>query len=86
LSGRGTSQALLGAYVLAGELSAQDSHESAFAEYERSLRDYVASNQKAVRMTLAAPARTQEMLDDRAAASTGENSADNIALKDYPLP
>lgn len=87
MSGRGTSQALLGAYVLAGELSTRDHHGTAFGEYERALRDYIATNQKAARMTpgafTAAPL-TQEVLDGMAAASTGVDSADNVTLKDYP--
>lgn len=43
-SGQGTSLALVGAYVLAGELAAD--HETAFAAYERELRPFVARNQK----------------------------------------
>jgi 2-polyprenyl-6-methoxyphenol hydroxylase-like FAD-dependent oxidoreductase len=46
LSGQGTSLALLGAYVLAGELAAvRDDHVGAFVRYERALRGYVADNQ-----------------------------------------
>ncbi|MEV1174514.1 FAD-dependent monooxygenase [Nonomuraea sp. NPDC049784] len=44
-SGRGTSQALIGAYVLAGELAEAPGHATAFAAYERRLRDYVERNQ-----------------------------------------
>lgn len=45
--GMGTSMALVGAYVLAGELAAADgNHTLAFANYERNLRDFVAANQK----------------------------------------
>jgi 2-polyprenyl-6-methoxyphenol hydroxylase-like FAD-dependent oxidoreductase len=85
MSGRGTSQALLGAYVLAGELATQDSHEKAFADYERELRDYVAANhavgQQARDMFGLTP--SQEMFDALAAADTAEDSPDNVALKDY---
>jgi 2-polyprenyl-6-methoxyphenol hydroxylase-like FAD-dependent oxidoreductase len=86
MSGRGTSQALLGAYVLAGELSIRDDPATAFGGYERALRDYVAANQKTARMTpgafTAAPL-TQEMVDAMAAASAGEDSADDLPLMDY---
>jgi 2-polyprenyl-6-methoxyphenol hydroxylase-like FAD-dependent oxidoreductase len=41
LSGMGTSLALVGAYVLAGELSRRPDHGTAFAEYERIMRPYV---------------------------------------------
>lgn len=43
LSGQGTSMALVGAYVLAGELSANPS--TAFGRYEEILRPYVLANQ-----------------------------------------
>ncbi|MEC3977076.1 hypothetical protein [Amycolatopsis sp. H20-H5] len=43
----GTSQALVGAYVLAGELkAAAGDHRTAFARYERELRPYVEGCQK----------------------------------------
>lgn len=45
-SGQGTSLALVGAYVLAGELAARADHRAAFAAYEEVLRDYVAANQR----------------------------------------
>lgn len=87
MSGRGTSQALLGAYVLAGELSTQDDHETAFAEYERALRDYVAGTQAMGRMTLDSfnLPPTQELYDMIAAADTGDDSPDHVALKDYAV-
>jgi 2-polyprenyl-6-methoxyphenol hydroxylase-like FAD-dependent oxidoreductase len=45
-SGQGTSLALVGAYVLAGELAAAGGdHQVAFARYEEELRDFVAVNQ-----------------------------------------
>lgn len=47
LSGQGTSMALVGAYVLAGELKAAGGdHGAAFANYEKELRGYVAANQE----------------------------------------
>jgi 2-polyprenyl-6-methoxyphenol hydroxylase-like FAD-dependent oxidoreductase len=45
LSGQGSSLALVGAYVLAGELAAAPTHREAFDRYERRLRDFVAQNQ-----------------------------------------
>lgn len=46
-SGQGTSMALIGAYVLAGELKAAGGdHTTAFASYERELRDFVTANQE----------------------------------------
>jgi 2-polyprenyl-6-methoxyphenol hydroxylase-like FAD-dependent oxidoreductase len=47
LSGQGTNLALVGAYVLAGELkAAAGDHRSAFARYEEEMRGYVEQNQK----------------------------------------
>jgi 2-polyprenyl-6-methoxyphenol hydroxylase-like FAD-dependent oxidoreductase len=47
LSGQGSSLALVGAYVLAGELKlAQGDHGKAFESYEQKLREFVAKNQK----------------------------------------
>lgn len=47
LSGQGTSMAMVGAYVLAGELKAAGGeHRTAFARYEEELRDYVEANQR----------------------------------------
>ena len=45
-SGQGTSLALVGAYVLAGELARGDGHAAAFARYEAVLRPYVERNQE----------------------------------------
>ncbi len=44
-SGQGTSLALVGAYVLAGELASHDDPADAFAAYERTLRPFVEANQ-----------------------------------------
>jgi 2-polyprenyl-6-methoxyphenol hydroxylase-like FAD-dependent oxidoreductase len=46
-SGQGTSLALVGAYVLAGELAAAGGdHRAAFAGYERAMRGFVEQNQR----------------------------------------
>jgi 2-polyprenyl-6-methoxyphenol hydroxylase-like FAD-dependent oxidoreductase len=45
--GMGTSMALVGAYVLAGELAAANgNHTLAFANYEKGMREFVETNQK----------------------------------------
>ncbi|MEO3924317.1 hypothetical protein ABGB07_10715 [Micromonosporaceae bacterium B7E4] len=44
-SGQGTSIALVGAYVLAGELACRADHTEAFAAYERLTRPFVKVNQ-----------------------------------------
>jgi 2-polyprenyl-6-methoxyphenol hydroxylase-like FAD-dependent oxidoreductase len=47
LSGMGTGLAMVGAYVLAGELAAAGGdHEAGFARFEAAMRDYVAGCQK----------------------------------------
>ena len=45
-SGQGTSLALVGAYVLAGELAAAADHDAGFAAYEAAMREFVEVNQK----------------------------------------
>lgn len=46
VSGMGTSLALVGAYILAGELGADPDHRTAFGRYETTLRPYVERAQK----------------------------------------
>lgn len=46
VSGKGTTLAIVGAYVLAGELSQHERHEDAFAAYEKLMRPYVEEVQK----------------------------------------
>jgi 2-polyprenyl-6-methoxyphenol hydroxylase-like FAD-dependent oxidoreductase len=59
MSGGGTGMALVGAYLLAGELAAADWNPAAgFAGYEERMRDYVEANQEMGRLhvqMLAAP-------------------------------
>jgi 2-polyprenyl-6-methoxyphenol hydroxylase-like FAD-dependent oxidoreductase len=45
-SGQGTSLALVGAYVLAGELAAARDHAAGFGAYEAEMREFVEINQK----------------------------------------
>lgn len=51
-TGQGTPLALVGAYVLAGELSKQPTHTAAFDAYERLMRPYVASGRTILRGVL----------------------------------
>ncbi|MFF9314242.1 FAD-dependent monooxygenase [Streptomyces sp. NPDC014748] len=46
LTGQGTSLALVGAYVLAGELATRADHTEAFDAYDRVMRPFVTLNQK----------------------------------------
>ncbi|MFH7599792.1 FAD-dependent monooxygenase [Streptomyces racemochromogenes] len=86
-SGRGTSQALIGAYLLAGELAAREGdHTAAFGAYERQMRPYVAEHQAlgregAERFFLPAP--TQEVLDMLAANAPENTRTKPVRLPDY---
>ncbi|WP_242608844.1 FAD-dependent monooxygenase [Actinomadura formosensis] len=61
MSGQGTSMAIVGAYVLAGELKAAGGdHRAAFANYERELRGYIEANQD---LALANRAQVEEGRD-----------------------
>jgi 2-polyprenyl-6-methoxyphenol hydroxylase-like FAD-dependent oxidoreductase len=46
ISGKGTTLAIVGAYVLAGELSRHERYEDAFTAYEKRMRPYVEEVQK----------------------------------------
>jgi len=46
ISGMGTSLALVGAYVLGGQLATHPAYDEAFASYERIMRPYVDQAQK----------------------------------------
>src|SRR6185295_19174045 len=95
MSGQGSSLALIGAYVLAGELAAASGdHRTAFAEYDRLLRPFVVANQglgieSAAFMTqdpATAPAELSaneiESVIDGSTRRIAE-AANAIALKDY---
>ncbi|MFJ5549976.1 FAD-dependent monooxygenase [Streptomyces sp. NPDC093225] len=86
-SGRGTSQALIGAYVLAGELAAAGGdHAAAFAAYERGMRGYVAEHQALGREgaeRFFMPAPTQEVLDALAAQAPEHARTEPVRLRDY---
>lgn len=46
LTGKGTALAMIGAYILAKELSVNTDHEAAFQAYDKKLRGYVEKTQK----------------------------------------
>ncbi|MEU5876168.1 FAD-dependent monooxygenase [Spirillospora sp. NPDC047279] len=92
LSGQGTTMAMAGAYVLAGELKAADGdHAEAFAAYERELRDYVRLNQelaytnKARVEAQAAAEIGQDVRLDEAVPDFQEagDAVNDLELKDY---
>ena len=66
MSGKGSSLALVGAYVLAGELAVHSDPADAFASYERITRPFMEANQALAKKggSLLMP-RTQEELDAR---------------------
>jgi 2-polyprenyl-6-methoxyphenol hydroxylase-like FAD-dependent oxidoreductase len=75
-AGQGTSMALVGAYVLAGELAkSPGDHEAAFTRYQRVMQDYVGKNQQIARDAAAGRTVTEA---DRA------DVANSITLEDYP--
>ncbi len=76
LSGQGTSIALLGAYILAGELKSEgDDYERGFANYQHEFGDYVQRNQWLVVDNIPGGAPIPQEVFDRIVAS--------IVLKDY---
>ncbi|MFC7310238.1 FAD-dependent monooxygenase [Streptomyces monticola] len=87
-SGRGTSQALIGAYVLARELAlAPGDHSAAFAAYERRMRGYVREHQRAGRegaevFFMGSP--TQEAIDALAAGAARLPRTEAVRLPDFP--
>lgn len=76
LSGQGTSLALIGAYVLAGELATKNDFTAAFSEYETKLRPFVEEKQKSAYESAAIliPA-TKEDIDKRNHLLTALQSA-----------
>ncbi|MFI6036012.1 FAD-dependent monooxygenase [Streptomyces sp. NPDC051315] len=88
-SGRGTSQALIGAYVLAGELAqARGNHTAAFAAYENVMRPFVTEHQAVGREgaeRFFMPAPTQEVLDVLAATAPERTRTEAVRLPDYAV-
>jgi 2-polyprenyl-6-methoxyphenol hydroxylase-like FAD-dependent oxidoreductase len=85
LSGQGTSLAMVGAYVLAGELKAAgDDHAAAFAAYRGEMLEFVEANQH---LALVNAERTRELANDDAVHQVEEHwvatAANAITLKNY---
>ncbi|MEU1285074.1 FAD-dependent monooxygenase [Kitasatospora sp. NPDC005856] len=98
LSGQGSSVALVGAYVLAGELATHSDHTAAFAAYEHRMRPFAELNQALATSggTVVAPT-TREQLEARNALlrdpeavakelATGAAQAGRAAHSDLSLP
>ena len=97
LGGQGSSLAMVGAYLLAGELArAHWRHAEAFAQYEARFRPFIAGKQRAARRfagAFAPASRAGLFLRNRlfdlfslpgiARLSTGRGFTDRIALPDY---
>lgn len=102
LSGMGSGLALVGAYVLAGELAAaRGDHRVAFARYEREMREYAEGCQKMgdgvaklmipgnrfVALALNRYYRLMPYLPGKnMAAKMARRTAENITLRDYGGP
>jgi 2-polyprenyl-6-methoxyphenol hydroxylase-like FAD-dependent oxidoreductase len=100
MSGMGTSLALVGAYVLAGELATADGdYRAAFGRYEKEMREYVRRGQEQVKGAsgfLLPKSRSQVWLRNQAIrmlpymprkgliAGGVQKAANAITLKDYP--
>jgi 2-polyprenyl-6-methoxyphenol hydroxylase-like FAD-dependent oxidoreductase len=89
-SGQGTSMALVGAYVLAGELRAADGdHTAAFAAYEGELRGFVADNQDIALHGMESRSGTEsgegliEELSDAEREASFHKVVNSYTLKDY---
>jgi 2-polyprenyl-6-methoxyphenol hydroxylase-like FAD-dependent oxidoreductase len=78
LSGQGTSLALVGAYVLAGELATHPDPVEAFASYERITRPFMEANQALASSggSLLLPSSQEELERRNRALAAGEFSAD----------
>jgi 2-polyprenyl-6-methoxyphenol hydroxylase-like FAD-dependent oxidoreductase len=90
MSGAGTGLALVGAYMLAGELATADwNPEAGFAGYEKRMRSYVEANQEIGRLhvqMLAAPdpdAETRPEPDMEALTALIERAVGGPELPDY---
>ncbi|WP_405062352.1 FAD-dependent monooxygenase [Kribbella sp. NBC_01505] len=89
LSGQGSSVALVGAYVLAGELATHADHAEAFQAYEQRFRAFAERNQALVTTGESQQApRTQEQLEARNAALRDAvfNEEHHAAHGDFVLP
>ena len=73
--GQSTSVAMVGAYVLSGELSNKQNLKTAFSNYESELREYVETNQNLAFKTSTEPQQT-----------IGESSKEGTVLETTDLP
>jgi len=82
-SGQGSSMALVGAYILAGELATKADFGTAFAEYERIARPFVEMNQALVKVgtSLLQPSTPEEL---KARNDMLRKMAEEPAAKVYP--
>jgi 2-polyprenyl-6-methoxyphenol hydroxylase-like FAD-dependent oxidoreductase len=83
MSGQGSSLALIGAYVLAGELAAASGdHEAAFAAYDDVMRPFVNTNQElgieSARFMTSKSAETPEELSGSMIESVIDSATDRI--------
>jgi 2-polyprenyl-6-methoxyphenol hydroxylase-like FAD-dependent oxidoreductase len=87
MSGQGTGLALVGAYLLAGELAAAGWDPAAgFAAYERRMRSFVEANQEIGRLhvrSLEAPGPDAEEPDMAALTELVERALNGVELPDY---
>src|SRR5262249_6354727 len=98
MSGQGSSLALIGAYVLAGELAAASGdHRAAFAAYERVMRPFVRANQELGResarfMTAGGPEAGAELSGSTIESRINETTeriaeaSNALTLSDYSAP
>ncbi|NYI47042.1 2-polyprenyl-6-methoxyphenol hydroxylase-like FAD-dependent oxidoreductase [Nocardioides aromaticivorans] len=88
MSGAGTGLALVGAYLLAGELAAAGwDAEAGFAAYRERMRDYVDANQEIGRMhvdMLTGSGPAPEDLDMEAMTALVERAVNGPELPEYP--
>jgi 2-polyprenyl-6-methoxyphenol hydroxylase-like FAD-dependent oxidoreductase len=84
LSGQGTSLAIVGAYLLAGELASHEDAADAFASYERIARPFVEANQDLPFREGGSSLllRTQEELDARNLGLASLANGDASSVKD----
>lgn len=82
MSGQGTSLALVGAYILAGELASHEDHRKAFENYEKIMRPFAEANQNLANgggSSFIYP-RTNEELEARNQALIALQSSDQKGL------
>ncbi|MFC4942095.1 FAD-dependent monooxygenase [Pseudonocardia sp. GCM10023141] len=81
LSGQGTSLAMVGAYVLAGELrAAGGDHVAGFARYQAEMTDYVRANQQ---LALTNAEATRQAAEQLAAGTDGADDAAEEQIEEH---